>query len=71
MEDDQRGKVVSSLCPFTRVMGLWLEPVGLFAGECSFGFVVRGALAGRVIGPTFKARNSRCLMNLTTLLING
>ena len=34
---------------------MWLKPVGLFAGECSFGFAfLRGALAGRVTGSTFE-----------------
>lgn len=35
---------------------MWLKLVGLFTGECSFGFAfVGGALAGRVTGPTFEA----------------
>ena len=44
------------LSTVTGVIGIWLKTVGLFAGECSFGFAhVRGVLACRVTGPTFEA----------------
>jgi len=49
------GKENCRLSTFTGVIGMWLKPVGLFTGECSFGFaLVRGALAGRVTRPTFE-----------------
>ena len=45
-----------NLCTFTGVPGLWLKPVGVFAGESGFGFAfVRWALAGLMAGPTFES----------------